>query len=535
MLAPKFAKLGLMFAATVAGSAFLTGCLGPAAQVLNNTPDLSVSATPFPSCKTELRTATNDFNVLVFNNFTAPSSDIEGRLAAGGDVNIASYSVGAKLAADATRADIVVGHNLTFNGGDVPNGRILYGNAINMQSATSLGEPAKESPISFSAASLELKAMSQALAKLTANGQVQKTTYGGRLDLQLNALDATVNVFSVQGSDLANTHTLTISGSASTSVVINVSGTAASLASMGMFLAGGITHDHVIFNFFEAQTLSVRDIQVEGSVLAPLASLNFPHGLIVGQVVAASSNGAGQFNHAPYSGCLPIEHSLAFVKDASMDSTDLSLTGGTQYELYGMAVRQIGDYVIIAMNGNLPPAGVNEVGVHIGWGDLIMNFSSDLSSWTHDVVGKTYAVHFEPNGSSITANGLYRNVTTGSVESSHSGWTSWASYTSWVVNQGQIVGLGNVDLSYFPSAPAMPNVIGSGTLVNTAEFQMLSASDLGSLGIDFPAAFHVSASQLGSQTVGFVFKRPSDMKGSYVMHVAPDCANDAMAIKFRLE
>jgi len=304
---------------------------------------------------------------------------------------------------------------------------------------------------------------------------------------------------------------------------------------MGIFLSGGITPDRIFYNFYEATSLSVHDIQIEGTVLAPLADLNFPHGLIEGQVVANSSNGAGQFNNLPFSGCLPVEHSLAFSADGSMDSTDNYQTGGTQYELYGMGVRQIGDYVIIAMNGNLPPAGVDEDGSHIGWGDLLMNFSPDLSTWANDVVANTYGVHFEANGSSLTQLGLYSNVNASADETSHSGWPTWSSYISWVLSQGQTVTLGNVPLSYLPQNSPVPNIIGSGNLLNSSQFQMLSSVDLESLGIDFPQAFNVPAANLGSQTIGFIFKRPAGMQGPYILHVAPDCANDSMGIDYRLE
>ena len=69
-----------------------------------------------------------DFNVLTFGDFTAPSSDVEGRLYAGGNVSLNSYSVGDKLQGGLVGGDtLVVGGDLSFSNGRVYSGNISVG------------------------------------------------------------------------------------------------------------------------------------------------------------------------------------------------------------------------------------------------------------------------------------------------------------------------------------------------------------------------------------------------------------------------
>lgn len=67
------------------------------------------------------------YNVFILGDITTVS-DTEGRFAAGGNVNLTNYSVGDRLnAAEVSLTDtLVVGGNLTFNGGTV-YGNIVYG------------------------------------------------------------------------------------------------------------------------------------------------------------------------------------------------------------------------------------------------------------------------------------------------------------------------------------------------------------------------------------------------------------------------
>src|SRR5262249_12072501 len=68
------------------------------------------------------------FNVFVLGQVTQSYTDSEGRVAAGGDVRLTSYGIGAALPNSAgQRDDLAVGGRLTYDQGQVFNGNIVYG------------------------------------------------------------------------------------------------------------------------------------------------------------------------------------------------------------------------------------------------------------------------------------------------------------------------------------------------------------------------------------------------------------------------
>jgi len=78
----------------------------------------------------------SEYNAVIFGDFTATSSDVEGRLAAQGDVNINHYSVGDKL-------DPLSIHDVLISGSDIifPSGRVYYGNILAAGSVAGIGAP----------------------------------------------------------------------------------------------------------------------------------------------------------------------------------------------------------------------------------------------------------------------------------------------------------------------------------------------------------------------------------------------------------
>ena len=516
----------------------LGGCFNSAT---NSPLSLGDPAAPVSSCALAcnhtLLNVSKDFNVLVFQDFSAPSSDVEGRLAAGRNINIANYSVGATLTSDPTRFDVIAGGNVNFASGDVPHGGIAYGGTFS-GSASSLSPPVQNNFLSFTAAEVQLEGISDSLAGLTANQTASIQYSGGRAFTTLNAT-LSQNIFLISSNDISNTHTLTINGPSTASVIVNVSGTSATLSNFGIFFTGGITRDHVIFNFKDATSLTLGNISIEGTILAPHADVSFPSGQLNGQLVAHSMSGAGQFNNTPYAGCLPVVSSLNYFKDSFTDSTDGNSTGGTLYEMYGMAIKQVGEYIIVGVNTNFPLHGEVYSGTQISWGDFVMNFASDQSSYDSAAHNTTFAVKFMTNSASDSSApqlGLYQNVIAQGVENSHYGWGTWGQYSSYVLGQGAsnplLAGKPN---SYFDNSQSVPNSIASGTFVSNTGFQMLTQADLSALGIDFPTGLSANSSQLGSLTFGFSFKRTAAMNGNFTGHLGMECANDVVAFPGTLQ
>jgi choice-of-anchor A domain-containing protein len=117
---------------------------------------------------------------------------------------------------------------------------------------------------------------------------------------------ASLYVFNVTGAELANAagHGLSITAPAGSTVVVNVAGAASALASMGITL-NGVDRQHVLYNFFEAQNLTINAISVEGTVLAPLATVNFVNGQINGTLIANHLTGSGESHLHLFEGTLP--------------------------------------------------------------------------------------------------------------------------------------------------------------------------------------------------------------------------------------
>jgi len=531
----KILKSTILFASL---TQVLTACVFPNT---NTSLSLGDPAAPAVSCSTACNTAlldvSKEFNVFVFQDYSAPSSDAQGRIAAGRDVSIGNYSVGDSLSPDTSRYDIIAGRNINFISGDVPNGGIAYGNNFS-GSGTSLSSPIQASPIAFNAARVQLEGISDSLASLPTNQTPTITYTGSRSFVNLDA-NQVQNIYSMTSSDLANIHTFTIIGSSSASVIINVTGASASITDFSMNYSGGITRDHILFNFNQATTLSLGEISIEGTLLAPHADVTFPTGMLNGQLVANSFTGAGQFNYSPFNGCLPVVSSLNYFKDSFNDSTDGYALGGTPYEMYGMAVKQVGDYIIVGVNTNFALAGEMYSGSHIGWGDFVMNFAGNQSSYANATPATSYAVKFVNGTASDSVNsslGLYQNAIIQGVESSHYGWNTWNDYQSWVFGHGStdplLAGIAN---SYFVGTSSVPNSIQSGTFVSGTGFQILNQSELSALGIDFTAGLSTSSSVLGSVTFGFSFKRTASMTGNFTAHLAMECANDVVAFPGTLE
>jgi len=160
------------------------------------------------------------------------------------------------------------------------------------------------SPINFSAASVYLNNLSSQMAVLSQNGQ--DTMQYGMITLTGTATD--VNRFNIKGSDLSNCNTLTVNVPANSVVLINVSGD--NINWKGGFNVNGATSANLLFNFYQATALQISGINVLGSVLAPLATITFPSGLISGQCICLNLNGSGQFNNIEFTGTITLDTTI---------------------------------------------------------------------------------------------------------------------------------------------------------------------------------------------------------------------------------
>jgi choice-of-anchor A domain-containing protein len=153
---------------------------------------------------------------------------------------------------------------------------------------------------SFSADATEYTNLSSSLGALTANDTVSSSNGGGTL--QLTTKTAGLNVFSISASALAAANTVDISGNGT--VLIDVTGTSATLPSGMVFFSNSASASKVLYNFYQATSVTLTSSNPEGSILAPLAGVTGTYGAVSGQLIAASYSGETEFESTPFTGNL---------------------------------------------------------------------------------------------------------------------------------------------------------------------------------------------------------------------------------------
>ncbi|MBC1239357.1 choice-of-anchor A family protein [Nostoc sp. 2RC] len=245
--------------------------------------------------------AASDYNVFVLGDITQKYTDIEGKLAAGGNVNFVG-GLGSRLANNSGNV-VVAGQNLTLSNGQVYHGNAVYGGTANVSSNVGFpqGTLSKSNPIDFNAAGEELRSLSQYLATLTPTGQTTVQPWGA---INLSGTGTAFNVFNLSGTDVSKTNYFEIKGDANSTILVNISGKDVSLQNFGFNILG-TDKQKVIYNFYEATNLTASSIGIQGSILAPLANFNFNNGQVNGNVVVASLTGNGESHNYLFNGDLP--------------------------------------------------------------------------------------------------------------------------------------------------------------------------------------------------------------------------------------
>lgn len=241
------------------------------------------------------------FNVFVLENMTQPSADTQGKVAVGKNARLSNYSVGDLLPPNSGDVLIVDG-DLTFTSGSVNNGNAVYGGSTNLpQLAVTItgGTLRHGHPVDFQAAKVYLQNLSKTLSATLPNGS-SLFQWGS---ITLKGTDPLLNVFSISGGDLSASNNFEINVPKGSSVLVNISGQ--NVSWMGGMSVIGASISNVLFNFFQSQTLKIQGIEVRGTVLAPLAAVDFQSGLVTGQLIANSVTGSGQFNNDPWDGNIP--------------------------------------------------------------------------------------------------------------------------------------------------------------------------------------------------------------------------------------
>lgn len=308
-----------------------------------------------------------NFNAYIMEDFTGQQSDVEGRLAVGGNLNTVDYGFGYRLPASNQSNVVVVGYNATIRNARIYNGDAVAGGDIDIDDTVGLynGEDTansrgfyQDNSFDFASANNELMYQSALWGAYNATAD---TVLSGNSDgiyrIDFNGTDD-LNVFSIDAAALSSPNKgIYIDVPETSYSIINVFGDAANLFNTGFHLPfevngsdkfpdndssgadadrhPGYYADNVLFNFVDATSLVLEGIGFKGSILAPLADLTFSNGHIDGQLFAKSLtsdgiNNTGQINNYRFGGFTEIS------EPATIAAFGLVVTG-----LIGMSRRRL--------------------------------------------------------------------------------------------------------------------------------------------------------------------------------------------------
>ncbi|HYI03220.1 immunoglobulin-like domain-containing protein [Hyalangium sp.] len=230
----------------------------------------------------------SEFNLFLLESYTG-GHDVEGKVAAGGDITLTDFAVGARVPDGNIAHTLVAGRNLSLSRGGVW-GDAWHGGTYSADASVVYprGSVAQGTPIDFGARFAELRQLSAQLGGLAATGATRLEPWGG---IFLRGTDPSVNVFDMDASTFTGAALWSIDAPAGSLVVVNIRGASATFTGFGTFFSGGIDQHGVLYNFVDATRINAHGFGFWGTVLAPQAHLTFNNGSWDGGIYARSLTG----------------------------------------------------------------------------------------------------------------------------------------------------------------------------------------------------------------------------------------------------
>jgi hypothetical protein len=219
-------------------------------------------------------------------------------------------------------------------------------------------------------------------------------------------------------------------------------------------------------------------------------------------------------------------------------------SGGSIFDYQGIAIKDTGTDLFVAVNTNMRLTGENYQKAKIAYGDLFFNFTGKTMKEASDaqqLVGIRFAPADSGSDSGAASVGVYENVRAKSAAQLNYGWQNLDSYTAWTKKNR--VGNSYGDLtstdSYFNGQRTgnytLLTSIGDGKNSGTkvGNIMMLSSQQLGAAGLDFSKVANNQGKKVtGTQTIGFSFKKTAAFKpGQFIATLFAECGNDGLAIR----
>lgn len=210
-------------------------------------------------------------NLYSLSNFSASGSDVEGGVLVAGNLSASSYSINDKnkdayVTHGNTGYALVVGGNLNYSSGSIKNGNYFVGGSTTTSSVgLNTASKTTASPVSFASTSAQLKSTSTSLAKVASTGS-SSVAYGG---MTLKGGTGSVQVFDLTSAALGSVNNFKFSNlHTNDTLILNISGKNVNLS--GGY--GDFSKYNVLYNFYEAQNITLNGVGLYGSILAPLAT-----------------------------------------------------------------------------------------------------------------------------------------------------------------------------------------------------------------------------------------------------------------------
>jgi choice-of-anchor A domain-containing protein len=272
------------------------------------------------------------FNGFVLGDMNASNSDVEGRLAVGGNLSLNHYAIGMELNnSNGSRDDLIVGGTLSFTDGRVYNGNARSGGEAKIGQSVGFydtdpqapnGSYVAGNPLDFASIGTELKQQSLAWSGILSTGQTLINNYN---NIRLTGTNTGLNVFSLSGTALSNASSFWLDIPEDSWALVNISGSEVSMHEFaffrtidnsqvqlpdnhpGDFRNDGSLTQKIILNLFESNKLNMHAIGIKGNILAPYADTTFYNGhidgnLIVGSLESLEGQNTGQLNYYPVGG-----------------------------------------------------------------------------------------------------------------------------------------------------------------------------------------------------------------------------------------
>jgi choice-of-anchor A domain-containing protein len=314
---------------------------------------LLLSFTAFPlAAHASILGIAGEYNVFMFDDIEQYGTDVEGRVAGGGDVTYGKanevvsgvevkngFSVASKVMNTQGLADLVAGGDVRLKNGSVgysgnvnsgtpeyQKGVVNWGGTANI--AIDVGYDKINSgpgtPINFAAEQKYLTTMSSNWGSLSANGKTDflYNTDNLQYRIQLTGDNNNLNVFSLDATKIGQNLGFYIDAPLTSTVLVNITGATANLIDFGFYfkdyedkIPGDYIpgdsklypNSNILFNFLDATQLTINLIEINGSILAPFAHVDFmKDSHIDGNLIAYSLFGEGEAHMDLFNGQIPV-------------------------------------------------------------------------------------------------------------------------------------------------------------------------------------------------------------------------------------